>query len=72
MKAVTGLALTLVLAFIARAWQQGLSIEHTWLQLKSAFAGIHVDPEMVEVKAGAFQMGDVAGRGGKDDNPFMR
>ena len=69
MKAASGLALALVFGFIARAWQQGLSVEHTWLKLKSAFAGIHVDPEMVEVKAGAFQMGDVAGRGGKDEQP---
>jgi formylglycine-generating enzyme required for sulfatase activity len=63
MKAASGLALALFFGFIARAWQQGLSVEHTWLKLKSAFAGIHVEPEMVEVKAGAFQMGDVTGRG---------
>ena len=69
MKAATGLALALVFGFIARAWQQGLSVEHTWLKLKSAFAGIHVEPEMVEVKAGAFQMGDIAGRGDKGEQP---
>jgi len=68
-KAVGGLALALVFGFIARAWQQGLSVEHTWLKLRSAFAGIHVEPEMVEVKAGTFQMGDVAGRGDKELQP---
>jgi Novel STAND NTPase 1/Domain of unknown function (DUF4062) len=61
-KAVSGLALVLVFGFIARAWQQGLSVEHTWLKLKSAFAAIHVEPEMAEVKAGAFQMGDFTGQ----------
>jgi formylglycine-generating enzyme required for sulfatase activity len=69
MKAVTGLALALVFGFMARAWQEGLSVEHTWLKLKSTFAGIQVEPEMVEVKADAFQMGDVAGRGDKDEQP---
>ena len=69
MKAVSGLALALVFGFIARAWQQGLSVEYTWLKLKSVLAGIHVEPEMVEVKAGAFQMGDVARRGDKDEQP---
>src|SRR5262249_54376537 len=34
---------------------------------KSAFARIHVEPEMVEIKAGAFHMGDVVGRGDKDE-----
>jgi hypothetical protein len=69
MKAATGLALALVFGFIARAWQQGLSVEHTWLKLKSTYAGIHVEPEMVEVKAGPFQMGDFDGRGDKDEQP---
>jgi len=69
MKAVNALALALVFGFIARAWQQGLSVEHTWLKLKSAFARIHVEPEMVEVKAGAFKMGDIARRGGRDEQP---
>jgi hypothetical protein len=69
MKAASGLALALVFGFIARAWQQGLSVEHTWLKLRSAFAGIHVEPEMVEVKAGTLQMGDVAGRGDKELQP---
>src|SRR5215510_9812640 len=69
MKAANGLTLALGFGFIGRAWEQGLSVEHTWLKLKSTFAGIHVEPEMVEVKAGAFQMGDVAGRGDKDEQP---
>jgi formylglycine-generating enzyme required for sulfatase activity len=69
MKAASGLALALAFGFIARAWQQGLSVEHTWLKLKSAFAGIHVEPEMVEVKAGTFQMGDVIGFGVKEEQP---
>jgi formylglycine-generating enzyme required for sulfatase activity len=55
--------LALVFGFIARAWQHGLSVEHTWLKLKSTFVGIHVEPAMVEVKAGAFRMGD------KDEQP---
>jgi len=69
MKAVSGLALVLVFGFIARAWQQGLSVEHTWLKLKSTFARIHVEPEMVEVKAGTFRMGDVGGMGNQLERP---
>src|SRR5215813_8548188 len=68
-KAGSGLALALVFGFIARAWQQGLSVEHTWLKLRSAFAAIHVEPEMVEVKAGAFKMGDVGGKGDQFERP---
>jgi formylglycine-generating enzyme required for sulfatase activity len=72
MKAATGLALALVFGFIARAWQQGLSVEHTWLKLKSAVPGIHIEPEMVEVKAGAFRMGDVGGNGDQFERAVQR
>jgi formylglycine-generating enzyme required for sulfatase activity len=67
MKTVTGLALALVFGFIGWAWQQGLSVEHTLLKLKSTFTRIHMEPEMVEVRAGAFRMGNVGGVGDKDE-----
>jgi formylglycine-generating enzyme required for sulfatase activity len=62
-------ALALVVGFIGRACEQGWSVEYSWLKLKSAFAGIHIEPEMIEIKGGAFQMGDVTGRGDKDAQP---
>jgi formylglycine-generating enzyme required for sulfatase activity len=69
MKAVTGLALALVFGFIARAWQHGVSVEHTLLKLKSTFTRIHIEPEMVEVKAGDFRMGNVGRFGEPSERP---
>jgi formylglycine-generating enzyme required for sulfatase activity len=54
---------------IAWAWREGLSVEHTILKLLSTFTRIHRDPEMVEVRTGAFRMGDVGGIGDKGAQP---
>jgi formylglycine-generating enzyme required for sulfatase activity len=39
------------------------------LKLQSVFAEIYIEHEMIEIKAGFFQMGNVAGRGDKDERP---
>jgi formylglycine-generating enzyme required for sulfatase activity len=69
MKTISALTLVLLFLFIARAWQQGLSVEHTFLKLKSTFMPIHIEPEMVEVKAGPFRMGNAGGGGDQDEQP---
>ena len=69
MKTVTGLVLAFVFGFIARAWQKGLSVEHTLLKLKSMLTKIHVEPEMVIVKPGIFRMGSLAGVGDDYQQP---
>ena len=49
-KTGTGLALALVFGFIARAWQQGLSVEHTLLKLKSRSRGFISSPKWWKLK----------------------
>jgi formylglycine-generating enzyme required for sulfatase activity len=65
----TGVVLASLFLVMAWAWREGLSVEHTLLKLKSTLTRIHIEPEMVEVWAGAFRMGNVGGVGDKDEQP---
>jgi formylglycine-generating enzyme required for sulfatase activity len=55
--------------FIAAAWRQGLSVEHTLLKFTSTLISIHLEPEIVDIKAGSFRMGDTQGLGNRDEQP---
>jgi formylglycine-generating enzyme required for sulfatase activity len=61
--------LALVFLFIAKARNDGLSVEHTVLKLKSTFTQIHIEPVVETVDGGSFRMGDVGGLGDKDERP---
>lgn len=62
-----GISLLLILAW---AGQQQLSVRYTWLKLISILKPVYLEPQdMVELKAGLFRMGDVHGRGTKDEQP---
>lgn len=65
-KAFLAISLVLISLVIVRAWQQGMSVEYTWLKLKSTFAQIHIERSMIDVSAGPFRMVDVQGIGDKD------
>ena len=69
LKTFAGLAFASIFLVIAWAWQQGLSVEHTWLKLKSTFARIHAEPAMIAVNGGVFRMGDVGSKGDNDERP---
>ena len=68
-KWLTGIGFFVVFLAVVLAWQQGLSLDHIRLRLKSTFAQIHIEPEMVEVKGGMFKMGNVGGNGKNNEHP---
>ncbi len=65
----TGVVLAAIFVVIALAWQEGLSVEYTILKLRSTFMRIYREPEMVEIKAGSFRMGNDGGVGDKYAQP---
>ncbi len=46
-----------------------LNIHQIMLKAQSFFVSIHMEPEMVQIQGGAFQQGDVEGRGDSDERP---
>ena len=50
-------------------WQKGYTVDQALLKIQSVFVSIHVSPQMVEIPAGTFQMGDVEGVGESWRNP---
>jgi formylglycine-generating enzyme required for sulfatase activity len=65
----TGIVLAAIFVVIAAAWREGLSPYYTWLKLRSRFTHIQLEPEMAEIKAGPFSMGDMHGIGSKSEQP---
>jgi formylglycine-generating enzyme required for sulfatase activity len=68
-KSCGGLAAVLIFVVIAKAWQEGLSVDYTLLKGKSFFTKIHREPEMVVVEGREFKMGDFDNRGDRDARP---
>lgn len=48
-KSCAALVSLLIFVVIAKAWQEGLSVDYTWLKVKSSFTKIHKEPEMIVV-----------------------
>ncbi|MBX3332966.1 MAG: SUMF1/EgtB/PvdO family nonheme iron enzyme [Nitrospira sp.] len=50
-------------------WQKGYTVDQAALKIQSIFVSIHVSPQMVQIPAGTFQMGDVEKLGDSWRNP---
>jgi formylglycine-generating enzyme required for sulfatase activity len=59
----------LVAAFVTWLWWEELTIEHGRAKVLSWLHRYHIEPEMVVVPKGSFQMGDVQGTGGNNEKP---
>jgi formylglycine-generating enzyme required for sulfatase activity/energy-coupling factor transporter ATP-binding protein EcfA2 len=59
----------LVAAFVTWLWWEELTIEHGRAKVLGWLHRYHIEPEMVVVPKGSFQMGDVQGTGGNNEKP---
>ena len=64
--------LGLVAAFVTWIWWRELTIEHGRAKVLTWLHRYHIEPEMVEIPAGSFQMGDVQGTGTVDEKPIRK
>lgn len=62
----------LVAAFVTWLWRGELTIEHGRGKVLTWLHRYHIEPEMVEIPAGSFQMGDLQGTGDADEKPVRK
>ncbi|MGH8576662.1 MAG: SUMF1/EgtB/PvdO family nonheme iron enzyme [Gammaproteobacteria bacterium] len=62
----------LVAAFVTWLWWEELTIEHGRAKVLTWLHRYHIEPEMVEIPAGSFQMGDLQGTGDADEKPVRK
>ena len=62
----------LVAAFVTWLWWGELTIEHGRAKVLTWLHRYHIEPEMVEIPAGSFRMGDLQGTGEADEKPVRK
>jgi formylglycine-generating enzyme required for sulfatase activity len=60
----------LAAAFVTWLWWEELTIEHARAKVLTWVHRYHIEPEMVEIPAGSFQMGDLQGSGDENEKPI--